>query len=145
MENYLLQYNPKHILGVDLSDNMIQIAKEKICDDRVEFKSANIYELDILDYNVAMIYSAYPHFLDKDSFIKKIHSFLGEDGRIVIAHSESRHKINHVHGKTSDVDAISNKLEEASIEVERLNKYFAIDTIIDTDKMYVISGIKKLI
>ena len=126
---------------IDLSDKMLEAAAKKFNDSRIKLWQGDFNEFAKKDFDCAFVYSAYPHFPDKAAFAEKIHSVLKPDGRFVIAHSESRHEINHRHSQGAE--HVSDILAPVSEERVYFDKLFNIDITVDTDYMYIISGTKK--
>lgn len=138
----LLKLNPKEIVGIDISDKMIEIAKSKfVNENRVKFVCEDLLEFKEDNFDVALMYNAYPHFLDKDAMLKKIVKILAPKGRFIIAHGAGKDAINKHHGNVPK--NICTELLSAKEEVSRLEGYFEIDIIIDTPYAYMISGIMK--
>lgn len=139
LESFLLKYNPQSITAVDISDKMIEVAKSKYNDHHITFLCK-----DILDhqgvYDYIIIYSAYPHFNDKEILIRHLSSMLTEGGKLVVAHSDSREKINSVHSKHKEVkeDRLPPAIDTANI----FSKYLYVDLLIDNSDIYIVSGIK---
>ncbi|WP_045168486.1 class I SAM-dependent methyltransferase [Caldicellulosiruptor morganii] len=86
-------------LGVDISEKMIEKAKEKYKGiENVDFVCSDATELFFREHFDAIIcYSVFPHIQDKEMAVKKFSQMLKEGGRLAIAHSESRDKINSLH------------------------------------------------
>ena len=63
MEQFLLKYNPKSIVAVDIAENMIKKAKEKYNDNRIEFICDDIHNIKDRKFDYVIIYNAFPHFL----------------------------------------------------------------------------------
>ncbi|HOO75423.1 MAG TPA: hypothetical protein PLS66_09025, partial [Tepiditoga sp.] len=101
----------------------------------------DIFNFQGSEYDYALMYSVYPHFTDKTSLFEKIYALLSKGGAIIIAHSESREKINEVHSGSSHVE--NHILDSAEKTVLIMEKYFKIIKIIDSDEMYYIKGIKE--
>lgn len=87
------------VLAVDLSDNMIDIAKRKYAGEKeITFRRCDFVTDDIdgtFDY--AVIYNAYPHFLDVEGLRDKLYKILKENGRFAIVHSLSRKELDSHH------------------------------------------------
>lgn len=138
----MLSRNPAEILGIDLSDSMIAKARGKFADPRLRFLAADIFDVRDTGFDTAMIFSAYPHFQNKQKLAKQVYSMLKTGGRIMIAHCEGRNAVNHCHiGKT--VSRISWPLRSAKEEADEFSGYFAMDILADTPDIYLLSGIKK--
>ncbi len=128
------------VTGVDISPEMVKKAKEKfpqaeiICGDA---ESISFCE----NFDVIMIYNAFPHFNEPEKFIHNLAKALKNGGRISICHGASREEINRCHeGKPSRV---SLPLPEAEDVAKMLSSRFDVDIVISNDKMYQVSGIKR--
>ncbi|WDC85648.1 class I SAM-dependent methyltransferase [Caloramator sp. mosi_1] len=139
LESFLLKYNPNSITAVDISDKMIEVAKSKYDNNKINFITQDIMEHKGV-YDLIIVYSAYPHFYDKRALVEHLSSMLNKGGKLVVAHSDSREKINNVHSKHNEVkeDRLPPAIETANIFSEHLY----VDLIIDNDEMYIVSGIK---
>lgn len=139
--SYFLETLPLSITAVDISDNMILRAKQKYRDDRITFIRGDIIEYTKeKDFNYLFLYSAYPHFKDKDKLFSHLLSLASYGGKIVIAHSMGREEINKIHEKNCDVK--DHSLPPVEVTTEIMSKYFKVDKMIDNREMYYISGIK---
>lgn len=125
--------------GIDLSKNMIAIAKDKFKD--VEFIWGDVEELENRKYDHIMIYNAFPHFIDPEKLIAHLVTLLKSDGTLSIAHGMSRDKINQHH--KGSADSVSNGLMEAKELAQIMSKYLDVYTCIDDDKMYQVCGLLK--
>lgn len=140
--SYLLRENPYSITAVDISENMIEVANKKYKgEDKVKFIVKDIMEFNEKGFDYIFLYSAYPHFDNKEELFEHLFGLLNKGGKIVIAHSESKEKINSVHAKSSVVK--DDILPKAGITAEIMKPYFSIDKVIDNEDMYYISGVKK--
>ncbi len=139
--SYLLEKSPLKITAIDISENMIMVAKEKYKDDRVEFIVKDVMEFNDKGFDYIFIYSAYPHFNDKEALFKHLLDRLNDGGKIIIAHSESKEKINQIHSKKDVVK--DDVLEPAEVTTKIMSKYFEIDKVIDNEEMYYISAFRE--
>ncbi|WP_315118961.1 class I SAM-dependent methyltransferase [uncultured Clostridium sp.] len=137
---YLLEYSPIAIKAVDLSENMIEVARNKYNNDNVEFIVKDIMDFQEGNFNYIFLYSVYPHFMDKDELFGHLYKLLKVDGKIVIAHSESKEKINNIHKKSDTVK--EHMLPAVEVTSNIMSKYFKVEEAIDNENMYYISGIK---
>ncbi|MBI9102095.1 MAG: class I SAM-dependent methyltransferase [Spirochaetales bacterium] len=138
MASHLIGTDADFITGIDLSNRMIEQARRKFSDPRLNFKVGNIYDFSTPCWNVAIIYSALPHFMDRIGLVNKLSRLLVQGGRFIVAHSESSRVINRVHN--NQAQAISIELRSAAEESQVFRSKFNIDTLIDTDELYVFSG-----
>lgn len=139
---YLLESEPEIILAIDLSDQMIAQARIKYPLPSVCFDNVDFYGLSDNGFDLAIAYSAYPHFKDKAGFSKKLADSLVPGGRFMIAHSESKETINSRHGG-DQVKKVSDMLKNANVEADWFKTDFDIDIMVDTEELYVISGLKR--
>ena len=137
----LLQCGVKEIYAVDLSKAMIDKAREKYCNPSVRFEATDFLRTDKTGYDCVIVHNAYPHFLDKEALVAAICNTLKVGGRFVVAHSDSRDKINGCHHKINH--ELSSYLQPAVIEAKNFEEMFAIDTIIDDAEIFMISGVRK--
>ena len=102
---YLLQREVNAIDGIDFAERMIALAQGKWAS--VAFKSSCTVSYTVADaycyqpvgtlYDVILVYSAFPHFEKREQLIAHLGKLLKHGGHLVIAHSESRDKINAHH------------------------------------------------
>jgi demethylmenaquinone methyltransferase/2-methoxy-6-polyprenyl-1,4-benzoquinol methylase len=138
---HLLAYAPEEIIAIDLSELMIKQAKKNHNQPNVRFEAVNFYEFEQTGFDLAIAYSAYPHFSDKAAFAKQLAVCLKPGGRFVIAHSESRDVINGRHSG-DHVSKVSSTLQDAETEAQHYRAAFDIDILVDTNELYIISGRK---
>lgn len=137
---FYIEKNVNSITAVDLSPEMVKIAKSKfpqadvICDD------AESITFD-KQFDVVMIYNAFPHFPNPDALIENLSKAIKSGGRISIAHGMSKKELDEIHMKSAG--AVSNILPECEELAELLSPYFNVDIKISNDKMYQVTGTKK--
>jgi len=139
---HLLKQEPAEIVAIDLSELMIVQAQKKYHNPLIHFDVADFYNFNQNGFDFAIAYSAYPHFLDKEAFVKQLAGCLKPNGRFMIAHSESKETINGRHSG-DQVREVSSSLKDALTESKHFKAAFSIDMLVDTDELYIISG-KKL-
>jgi len=127
------------LTGVDLSSGMIEKAKEKFTDPRITLIVGDAEQLQLDAFDRCVIYSALPHFTDAAKLIEKLSLALKPDGRLTVAHSESRDTIDQRHkGSARDVSV---GLMPATELAMLFSPFFQVDFVIDDD-IYVVSGKK---
>ena len=137
---YYLERKVKSITAVDLSPEMVKIAKSKfpqadiICGDAENLTFPN-------QFDAIMIYNAFPHFPEPEKVIENLSKHLKSGGKISIAHGLSKKELDEVHMKSAG--KVSNILPECEELAEMLKPYFNVDIMISNDKMYQVSGIKR--
>ena len=137
---YYLERNVKSITAVDLSPEMVKIAKSKfpqanvICGDAENMTFTN-------QFDVIMIYNAFPHFPNPNALIENLSKAIKPNGRISIAHGMSKKELDDIHMKSAG--KVSNILPECEELKKMLEPYFNVDIMISNDKMYQVTGTKK--
>ncbi len=137
---YYFKRKVNSVTGIDISPEMVKIAKGKFPETEIICGDAEEYPFNKA-FDVIMVYNAFPHFPNPEILIKNLFEYLKESGRFTIAHSMSREEIQSRHEKR----AANVSLELPTIErlAEMLEPYFNIDIKISDNEMYQVSGIKK--
>lgn len=103
---FLKSLNPNgYIKGVDISSEMLNVAREKFRNiEKVSFELVDV-EKDVINetYDSIVLYSMFPHLKDKTNTIKKlVEKNLGKSGQLIIAHSNSRTFLNNMHKEKNE-------------------------------------------
>ncbi|MBD3211821.1 MAG: methyltransferase domain-containing protein [Candidatus Lokiarchaeota archaeon] len=134
------------IVAIDISEEMISKAKKKFGDryTNLQLKVEDVNEIQYeINFDTILCYSCFPHFLDQEYTIKKMANLLKKQGRLMIAHSQSRDDINSLH---KNVDGIVN--EDRLPPMRKLKKMMEKNGLkiiksLDNDKMFYIIGEKE--
>lgn len=137
---FYFKRNVRSVTGIDISPEMVKIAKGKFPETEIICGDAEEYHFH-KKFDIIMIYNAFPHFPNPEKLIENLARYLKDNGRISIAHSMSRAEIQSRHQKRAA--KVSLELPTAEDLAEMLKPYFNIDIIISDDEMYQVSGIKK--
>ena len=140
----LLQKRTKTLVdAIDLSENMIKEAK-KLHDDENKY---NFMALDFTEYkpdklyDLAIIFNAYPHFLDVDKVVNKANEILKKNGKFIIMHDFKKEDLNTHH--RAHAMGVSRMLEDGNSEANKYAKYFNIKLVEDNNDHYLIILEKK--
>ena len=121
----LLKRNKGEVIAIDLSDKMIEFAKEANQKSKVKFINADFYEFnDEKPFDMIICFDAFPHFLDIENYVKKAASLIKKDGQLIIAHDIGRSQLNehhHVHAM-----GVSRPLKDPITEAKSFEKYFKV-------------------
>ncbi len=129
------------VYGIDISNEMLKIAKEKHKDIDVTYINESFYDYNSSGFDKIIIYNAYPHFVLLNEFKDSIYRNLNKDGEFIICHSLSRKELdNHHHGMPIE---LSRNLKEVNLEADFYKDLFEIVYAYEDDKSYVIKGKKK--
>ncbi len=128
------------VTGIDISPEMVKIAKEKFPEYEIICDNALTYDFG-KQFDRIMIFNAYPHFESPEKLIENLTKSLKIGGRFSIAHGASREEIQKCH--SGEAKTISLDLPEAEIVAKLMSKHLKVDIIISDSQMYMISGIKE--
>ncbi len=137
---YYYERNVRSITAVDLSAEMVKIAKAKFPNTEIICDDAESISFD-KQFDVIMIYNAFPHFPNPDLLIRNLSKSVKAGGKISIAHGMSKTDLDEVHKKSAG--RVSNILPECEELAELLSPYFDVDIMISNEKMYQVTGIKR--
>ncbi len=134
-----LRRNVASVTGVDISREMIRIAREKF--PQVRFLCMDVEQLPVEDtFDCIVVYNAFPHFPDPEGLIRTLCRHLAPGGRLTIAHGQSRAAIDHHHqGAASHVSR--GLIHEDALEA-MMRPYLTIETKISDQRMYQVTGRK---
>ncbi|WP_409069292.1 class I SAM-dependent DNA methyltransferase [Clostridium sp. FAM 1755] len=135
--------NSGNIAALDIAENMLKVSKEKNKYSNLEFIVGDFLEYESKKtFNCITAYSCYPHFKDKDRLADRAYDLLEEDGKLVIAHSESKEKINSRH-KDVDHKIKSHILPNIKYTAELMEKHnFKTIYVEDNEEFYIYIGEK---
>ena len=138
---FYFERDVKSITGIDISPEMVKIAKKKFMQKNVRFICGDV-ETEVFErkFDCIVVYNAFPHFLEPENLIRVLASHLKEDGVLTIAHGMSREMIDYHHsGKASKV---SNGLMSAEEVAKIFERYLEVTVKISDDRMYQVAGSK---
>lgn len=132
------------ITAIDISHNMLEIAKKKYSHLDVHFVEGDIMTADFQPeyFDHIVCYSVFPHFEDKQAAIQHLSQFLKKGGLLVICHSQSREAINHLHKEASEAVANDNLPDVATIRSFFYKARMDTAIEIDNEEMFVVIGQK---
>ena len=140
---YYLERGAASVTGIDISPEMAKIAAGKFAQE----KSIRVICGDVEEYDFGrkfdriVVYNAFPHFPKPKRLIKILAGLLKDDGRLTIAHGQSREAIDgHHKGSASKV---SNGLMSADSLKKLFDPHFEVEVVISNRRMYQVSGVKR--
>ena len=130
------------VVAVDLSPKMIEVARGKVADARVDWVCDTIERYNGCDgtFDRIFCYSVWPHFTDANRVALRLHALLVPGGKLHVWHLLSRKEINEIHAGASD--AVSDHFllpatQNAAILAEA---GFMIEETIDDEDGYCITA-----
>mgnify|MGYP003734298467 CR=1 FL=1 len=137
-----LKRSAAQVTGIDISEKMIKIAKEKFPDPRVLFICGDAETIRFgKTFDCCVIYNAFPHFPEPYSLIKNLAASVKQGGKLTIAHGSSRESIDRHH--MEHAGSVSLKLMSDDELASLLAPYFDISVNISNSRMQQIVGVKK--
>ena len=143
MFDYYLERGVASVTGIDISPEMARIAEEKYASEpKIQVTCGDVEEVRFdRKFDRIVVYNAFPHFSKPKRLIKILAGLLKEDGRLTIAHGQSRESIdNHHKGSASKV---SNGLMSAESLKKLFDPHFEVEVVISNRSMYQVSGVKR--
>ena len=140
---YYLQRGVASVTGIDISPEMAKIAAAKFADEsRIQVICGDVEEVSFdKKFDRIVVYNAFPHFPKPKRLIKILSGLLKDDGRLTIAHGQSRETIDgHHQGSASKV---SNGLMSADSLRKLFEPHFDVEIMISNRQMYQLSGVKR--
>ncbi len=138
--DYYSRYEVDKLTGIDISENMLKIACRKfdgaelICADAESYRFSD-------EYDVVMIYNAFPHFPNPSALIENLALAIKSGGRLTVAHGMSMAELERCHSGLPQ--KISLPLPEKETTAKLMSADFNVDITISNERMYMVSGVKK--
>ncbi len=131
------------VVGVDLSDKMINVAKLKYQREPwAHFLAGDFLEMENLgQFDWVVLYNAYPHFLEPEHLAEKVASVLKDGGHFLLLHSLGRAALNHHHEGMQAT--LCRDLLPVDEEAIYFKKHFLIEQFKDEKDCYFLLGRKK--
>lgn len=127
------------VTGVDISAEMLKIARRKFEQHNVRFLCADVETADVgRDYDAIVVYNAFPHFPQPERLIARLSGLLGPDGVLTVAHGMSRERIDSHHRGAACT--VSLGLMEAEELAKIFHRYLDVTTVISNEDMYQVAG-----
>lgn len=137
---FYLEFGAESVTGVDISPEMIRIARGKLSDSRIRLVCADVEEFKESGFDRIVVFNALPHFPDPERLIRSLAYRLSPGGRLTIAHDRCRAAVNGWHEQTAG--SVSMGLCPAEITAQWMGRVLNVDTATDGDDRYIVSGVK---
>lgn len=121
------------VTALDLSEKMIEFAKENIDNPRVNFINEDYYDFKAETFDAIVCFDAYPHFLDVGQFVSKSGLLIRKNGILAIIHDCPREELNARHKQHAM--GVSRQLKSLEEEVKPFLELFEIVSLLENDKI----------
>lgn len=140
---YYLARQAAQVTGIDISPEMARRAAEKFADDsRVQVICGDVEEWPFSQgFDRIVVYNAFPHFPEPEQLIRVLAGLLREDGRLTVAHGQSREAIDRHH--SGSARRISNGLMPAEELAALFAPHLQVEVVLSDRRMYQVSGVKR--
>lgn len=134
-----LEREVAQVTGIDISEEMIKIARRKFAQEQVLFLHEDVEQMDNQKkYDCIVIYNAFPHFPEPERLIGKLAGMLKKGGYLTVAHGMSRERIDACHKGSASKVSMGLMSEEDLAHI--FEKYLEVTTVISNHKMYQVVG-----
>lgn len=127
------------VTAVDISPNMLSVAKNKYTFENVHFICDDVQSVNFSEkFDSIVIYNAFPHFPNPSDLISYLSNQLSPGGFLTVAHGNSRNNINSHHNDVAD--KVSIELPRANELAELFSVNLNVTTVISNDEIYQVTG-----
>ena len=131
----------RSVTGIDISPEMVSIARKKYPQPNVTFFCADVETAKIdRKFDCVMVYNAFPHFADPARLIGTLAGLLKPGGTLTVAHGMSRAAIDRHH--SGQASAYSRGLMDADTLAALFARHLVVTVKISDERMYQVTGRK---
>ena len=129
----------RSVTGIDISPEMVSIARKKYPQPNVTFFCADVETAKIdRKFDCVMVYNAFPHFADPARLIGTLAGLLKPGGTLTVAHGMSRAAIDRHH--SGQASAYSCGLMDADTLAALFAQHLDVTVKISDERMYQVTG-----
>lgn len=134
-----LRRNVESVTAVDISPEMVRIAREKFPQENVTVLCGDAAQTHFPSpFDCIVIYNAFPHFPEPERLISHLAGLLTPGGTLTVAHGFSRKALDAHHAKTAR--SVSNGLLPVEALAGLFAKHLTVTVQISNDEMYQVVG-----
>lgn len=136
---YYLERKAESVTAVDISPEMVKIARSKFPEENVEIRCADVETTPFHEkFDRVMVYNAFPHFPNPENLILTLSRLVAPGGTLTVAHGMSRAAIDRRHREAAS--QISHGLMDEKELSALFSKYLTVTTVISDEHMYQVTG-----
>ena len=137
-----LARNVRSVTAIDLSPEMVRIAREKFPQPNVTVLCGDAERTAFSGrFDRIVVYNALPHFPDAARLIGTLSALLEPGGILTVAHGMSREAIDRHHRSTPDTVSVG--LMPAETLAAIFEKTLRVTAVISDDRMYQVAGVRR--
>jgi demethylmenaquinone methyltransferase/2-methoxy-6-polyprenyl-1,4-benzoquinol methylase len=137
-----LARNVGSLTAVDISPEMVRIARSKYPEDKVRVCCGDVENMDFdRKFDCIVVYNAFPHFPEPARLIAVLSNLLKPNGILTVAHGMSRAAIDRHHEGSASKVSVGLIHEDALAAIFR--RHLMLTAKISTDRMYQVAGVRK--
>lgn len=134
-----LRRNVESVTAVDISPEMIRIAREKFPQENVTVLCGDAAQTHFPSpFDCIVIYNAFPHFPEPERLLAHLAGLLAPGGTLTVAHGFSRKTLDAHHAKTAR--QVSNGILPVQELAELFSRYVHVTVQISDEEMYQVAG-----
>ena len=135
-----LARNVKSLTAIDISPEMVRIAREKF--PGITVLCGDVEEMDFgRKFDCIMVYNAFPHFPEPARLIEQLSGLLKPGGTLTVAHGMSRAALDAHH--SGSASRVSEPLLSEHALAAIFRRHLHLTVKISDDRMYQLTGRKK--
>lgn len=130
------------VTAVDISEEMVKIAREKFPDAPITVLCADVETMaEAGEFDCIMVYNAFPHFPEPARLIESLARRLKSGGTLTVAHGMSRAAIDAHHSGTASKVSVGLMHEDDLAAI--FGNYLDVTVKISDERMYQVTGRKR--
>ncbi len=140
-EDYIA-HGVERIVGVDMSPEMVRIARRKYPQSHIEVICADIEEARFeTPFDCCIVYNALPHFADPKLLVERLARFVKPGGRLCIAHGMSHAAVMRHHAGRAET--VSRPLPDIGTLCALFAPWFLVDAAVSDEEKYIAAGVRR--
>ncbi|MGN0447028.1 MAG: class I SAM-dependent methyltransferase [Acutalibacteraceae bacterium] len=128
------------VTGIDISSEMVKIAKSKFPESEIICGDAESYSFE-KQFDCIMIYNAFPHFENPRALFKNLSLYMKQGATITVAHGMSEKALQKHHANVPC--EVSSALPSKEQMKTLMEEFFKVELMVSDEKMYQVTAIKK--
>ena len=139
---FYLSRGVKSVTAIDISPNMVEIARGKVQGKPIEVICGDAESYDFgRQFDCAVIYNAFPHFPDPAHMIEALAQWIRPGGTLTVAHGMSAEALRHHH--SGEAFRVSLDLPQPEELAAMFAPWFTVKRTVSNGYMYQVTGVRR--